>query len=62
MLGDPVAALAWLVNELSAVDIGLEVGDFITTGTCSEPIPVEPGDSLSARFDDLGVVTCTFVD
>ncbi|MCF2570808.1 fumarylacetoacetate hydrolase family protein [Brevibacterium sp. UCMA 11754] len=62
VLGDPVAALTWLVNELSAIDIGLVPGDFITTGTCSEPIPVEPGDSLSARFDDLGVVTCTFVD
>ena len=62
MLGDPVAALAWLVNELSAVDIGLGVGDLVTTGTCSKPIPVEPGDCLSARFDDLGVVTCTFVD
>lgn len=62
VLGDPVAALTWLVNELSAIDIGLVPGDFITTGTCSEPIPVEPGDSLSAKFDDLGIVTCTFVD
>ncbi|WP_346035306.1 2-keto-4-pentenoate hydratase [Brevibacterium picturae] len=61
VLGDPAAALTWLVNELSAVDIGLAAGDFITTGTCSEPIPVEPGDSLSARFDGLGVVTGTFV-
>lgn len=62
VLGDPVAALTWLVNELSAIGIGLVPGDFITTGTCSEPIPVEPGDSLTTRFDDLGVVTCTFVD
>lgn len=61
VLGDPAAALTWLVNELSAVDIGLAAGDFITTGTCCEPIPVEPGDYLSARFDGLGVVTCTFV-
>ncbi|SMX89992.1 2-keto-4-pentenoate hydratase [Brevibacterium sp. 239c] len=62
VLGDPAAALTWLINELSAVDIGLAAGDFITTGTCTEPIPIEPGDSLSARCDDLGVVTCTFID
>lgn len=61
VLGDPVAALTWLANELSAVDIGLAADDFITTGTCSEPIPVEPGDSVSAKFDGLGTVTCTFV-
>lgn len=60
VLGDPVAALTWLVNELSAVGIDLAAGDFVTTGTCSEPIPVAPGDTLSANFAGLGMVTCTF--
>lgn len=60
VLGDPWSALMWFVNELSAVGITIESGSFVTTGTCSEPIPVQPGDALHAAFDGLGVVSCTF--
>lgn len=61
VLGDPVAAFTWLANELTNIRTPLEAGAFVTTGTCSDPIAVQPGDSLVARFDDLGTVSCTFV-
>lgn len=61
VLGNPVTALTWLVNELSSHDLGLEAGQFVTTGTCCVPIPVTPGDTLDARFDGLGDVRCSFV-
>lgn len=60
VLGDPRTALTWFVNELSAAGISVEAGCFVTTGTCSEPIPVAPGDALQAAFDGLGSVSCEF--
>lgn len=61
VLGDPRAALTWLVNELHSINATLEAGSIVTTGTCSTPIPVEPGDRLEAHFNNLGTVTATFV-
>jgi 2-keto-4-pentenoate hydratase len=53
-LGDPVAALVWLVNELSAHGRSLERGQFVTTGTCLTPVPVSPGDSVAADYGVIG--------
>jgi 2-keto-4-pentenoate hydratase len=60
VLGNPLRALTWLVNELSRHGLDLEAGQFVTTGTCCTPIPIEPGDHLVARFDALGTVECSF--
>ena len=37
VLGDPRVALTWLVNELAAHGMGLQVGEVVTTGTCIIP-------------------------
>ena len=55
-LGDPRAALAWLVNELSALGIALEAGQFVSTGTCMVPLAVQPGDTVQADFGVLGAI------
>ena len=55
-LGDPRIALAWLANELGDVGATLKAGQFVTTGTCVEPMAVEPGDEAIGRFGDLGEV------
>ena len=52
VLGDPRDALAWLVNELSALGVTLRAGQVVTTGTCLMPLPIEPGD----RVVDFGVL------
>jgi len=57
VLGDPRTALAWLVNELSALGITLEAGQLVSTGTCIEPLPIEPGDQIQADFGILGQVS-----
>lgn len=59
-LGDPVEALAWLVNELSATGRTLEAGQFVTTGACVPPIPVAPGQRVTADFGWLGRVSASF--
>jgi 2-keto-4-pentenoate hydratase len=56
-LGDPRSALTWLVNELSALLITLEAGQFVSTGTCMKPLEVQPGDSVQADFGALGTLT-----
>ena len=59
-LGDPCAALAWLVNELSSLGIALEAGQFVSTGTCMVPMAIAPGDRAQADFGVLGKVALAF--
>lgn len=61
VLGDPRVALAWLVNELSALGITLAAGQVVTTGTCLTPPRIEPGDRLLADFGALGRVSAVMV-
>jgi 2-keto-4-pentenoate hydratase len=57
VLGDPRAALTWLVNELSALGTTLRAGEVVTTGTCLVPLPIAGGDTVDADFGVLGRVT-----
>ncbi|GAA4545294.1 2-keto-4-pentenoate hydratase [Pseudonocardia xishanensis] len=58
-LGDPVAVVAWLANELSRRDVGLEPGHLIMTGALHAAVPMSPGDEFVAEFDRLGSVRVT---
>lgn len=60
VLGDPRRALAWLVNELSALNIELEAGEIVMTGTCMAPLEIAPGDLVIADFGPLGRVSVRF--
>ena len=56
VLGDPRIALTWLANELRTYGDGIAAGQFVTTGTCVVPVPVQRGDTLRADFGDFGTV------
>lgn len=60
VLGDPRFALTWLANQLSALGIGLQKGQVVTTGTCMVPLALVPGDAVMADFGVLGQVKMTF--
>jgi 2-keto-4-pentenoate hydratase len=60
VLGDPRIALAWIVNELSALGVPLHAGEVVTTGTCVTPIAVVPGDEVRASFGRLGALSVNF--
>jgi 2-keto-4-pentenoate hydratase len=60
VLGDPVEALVWFVNEIGAAGQRVELEHFVTTGACIVPIPVEPGQSVEADFGWLGRMTARF--
>ena len=56
VLGDPRIALTWLVNELRTYADGIAAGQFVTTGTCVVPVPIQRGDTVRADFGDFGSV------
>jgi 2-keto-4-pentenoate hydratase len=62
VLGDPRAALTWIANELSRLGVGLRAGEVVTTGTCMQPLDVQPGDHAIADFGLFGRVNVRFSD
>lgn len=61
VLGGPVTALGWLVNDLSQSGLALLAGQTVTTGTTCTPVPVQPGDRLRGTFSGIGEISCIFV-
>jgi len=60
VLGDPRAALTWMVNERCAYGSGVSAGDLVTTGTCILPVAIAPGQHFSADFGELGSLEVSF--
>ncbi|MEC8134604.1 MAG: hydratase, partial [Pseudomonadota bacterium] len=60
VLGDPRDALLWLVQEITGLGLTIEAGQVVTTGTCAEPLDIEPGDEVIADFGALGDVNVSF--
>ncbi len=60
VMGHPLDALVWLANEFSRRGRGLNVGDVISTGSCTGLTPVRPGDTAVAEFGELGTVQARF--
>jgi 2-keto-4-pentenoate hydratase len=59
VLGDPRIALTWLVNELRTYADGIDQGQFVTTGTCVIPVPIQRGDQIRVDFGDFGTASVT---
>ena len=60
VLGSPLVALVWLVNELSSLGITLQRDQVVTTGACTVPLEVQAGDQVIADFGALGAVSVSF--
>ena len=60
VLGHPLNALEWLVNNLNARGLGLKAGQYITTGVTTEVYMAERGDRITANFGPVGSVDLTF--
>ena len=56
VLGHPASSVAWLVRKLATRGEGLKVGHIILSGAITEAVAVEPGDCITARFDQIGTV------
>ena len=60
VLGDPRAALTWMVNERCTFGDGVKAGELVTTGTCITPVPLAPGHHVRADFGSLGMLEVNF--
>ena len=58
--GDPIAIVAWLVNQPQLASCGLRAGEFVMTGTCTGLLPLKAGDRATADFGALGQVHASF--
>jgi 2-oxo-3-hexenedioate decarboxylase len=61
VLNQPAEAVVMLVRHLAARGEELPAGSFVMTGGITEAIPVAAGDSIVARFQDMGSVSFRFV-
>ncbi|MDI3387962.1 2-keto-4-pentenoate hydratase [Streptomyces sp. B-S-A8] len=56
VLGNPIAAIAWVCNELSQYGIAFEPGHVILPGSCLEAVPLKRAATVTAEFNGLGRV------
>ncbi|RAH78890.1 putative TodF product hydratase [Aspergillus japonicus CBS 114.51] len=56
ILGNPISAVAWLVNRLAAYDVGLEAGQVILPGSCLQAMPMRETGRWTCTFDGWGTV------
>ena len=47
-------------NALAATGRGLKAGDYVTTGTTTQPVPAAAGQTVLADFGALGRVEIRF--
>lgn len=60
VLGHPLAALAWLANELPCHGLFLRRGDYVSTGLTTDIYLAQPGDRVRGNFGHLGEVEVYF--
>lgn len=56
ILGNPLAAVAWLVNRLAQYDIEFEAGQVILPGSCLKAVPMNEAGRWSGTFEGWGTV------
>ena len=59
-IGHPLDALVWLAEQLSVQKKQLNVGDIVTTGSCTPIFQVLPGQRLAVEFERIGSASCWF--
>jgi 2-keto-4-pentenoate hydratase len=57
VLGSPARVVSWLATALAERGERLDAGDLVSTGSPTELVPLDPGDTVEARFASLGSVT-----
>ena len=62
VLGHPAEAIAMLVGVLHDMGEVLPAGSFVMAGAITAAVPVKAGDSITARFYEMGAITVSFTD
>ncbi|HEY2573209.1 MAG TPA: hypothetical protein VGH65_04040 [Verrucomicrobiaceae bacterium] len=53
LLGHPLHPVLWLVEDLKATGGKLKAGDLISLGSFAKPVPPQPGQEITVRYDGL---------
>ena len=61
VMGHPADAIALLVKVLDELGEDLPAGSFVMSGGITEAISVQAGDSVIARYQELGSVSLRFI-
>ncbi|ALG66613.1 2-oxo-3-hexenedioate decarboxylase [Beggiatoa leptomitoformis] len=61
VLGHPAASVALLANMLGERGESIPAGTFIMTGGITAAIPVQAGDTITVRCQDLGSISTRFI-
>lgn len=56
VLGNPLSAVAWLVNRLSEYDVELLPGQVVLPGSCLEAVPMVEAGHWTCTFEGFGTV------
>ena len=56
ILGNPLAAVAWLVNRLAEYDVVFEPGQLILPGSCLQAVPMKEAGHWSGTFEGWGTI------
>lgn len=56
ILGNPLAAVAWLVNRLADYDVQFEAGQVILPGSCLQAVPMKEAGRWSGTFEGWGSI------
>lgn len=56
VLGNPLAAVAWLANRLSEYGVEFKAGQVIMPGSCLEAVPMEKPGHWSCTFEGWGTI------
>lgn len=60
VMGNPMAALAWLANKLISLGTNLKSGDIVMTGSVHAPQFLSGGGEVEVGFDEMGMVKASF--
>jgi 2-keto-4-pentenoate hydratase len=56
ILGNPLAAVAWLVNRLAGYGVEFQPGQVILPGSCLQAVPMKEAGRWSGTFEGWGTV------
>lgn len=60
VMGSPLKSLVWMAKALAEKGESLKAGDWVSTGTCTSPVPAKAGTKVSATFGEFGEVSVNF--
>ena len=60
MDGNPIGSITWLANHLKPRGFGLRAGDWISSGSAADMLPVPAGGTVKGDFGTLGSVEVDF--